>query len=122
MSQRSRRWALLPALVALVVQLVVLYAPSGLGSGSFPHGDKLVHATVFALPVFFALLARLPGAAVVTVAALHAPGSEIVQARLLAERAGDPWDAVADLVGVGLGVLAAVVVGRRDAGPDRDRW
>lgn len=122
MSPRSRRWALVPALVAVVVQLVVLYAPSGVGSPPFAYFDKLVHAAVFALPVFFALLARLPRGAVVTVAALHAPVSEVVQARLLAARAGDPWDAVADLVGVGLGVLAALVVGRRDAGPDRDRW
>ena len=69
MSPRSPRWALAPALVALLVQLVVVYAPSGVGTPLFAHVDKLVHVAVFALPVFFAVLARLPdGALVVNVA------------------------------------------------------
>lgn len=105
-----------------MLQFVVLYAPSAPGSGSVPYADKLVHAGIFALPVFLALLARLPLLAVVPVVALHAPVSEVVQARLLTGRAGDPWDAVADLVGVGLGVLAAGAVGRQRAGRDADRW
>ena len=91
---------MLPAVVAVLLQLVVLYSPSGAGSPALPHVDKLVHAAVFALPVFFALLARAPRPAVVTAGLLHAPVSEVVQARLLAERAGDPWDVVADVVGI----------------------
>lgn len=122
MSPGSRRWALAPALVALLVQLVVIYAPSGVGGGSFPYGDKIVHVAVFALPVFFAVLARLPVLPVVTVMALHAPVSEVVQGRLLASRSGDPWDAVADVAGVALGALAAILANRRTAGPDVDRW
>ena len=122
MSLRTRRWALAPAVAAVVLQLVVLYAPSGVGAAPFAYSDKLVHACVFALPVFFALVARLPWLPVVTVAALHAPVSEVVQARLLVDRAGDPWDAAADLVGVGLGVLAASQAHRRRAGPPVDRW
>ena len=109
--QRGR--SLLPAAIALVVQLVVVYAPSGGGAAPFPNFDKLVHVTVFALPVLFALLARLPLVPVVVVMALHAPVSEVVQATLLPHRSGDPWDAVADLTGVALGALVATVVLRR---------
>lgn len=121
MSRRSRGRALLAGFAALLLQLVVLYAPSAPGGPSVAHADKLVHATVFALPVLLLLLARLPWLPVVALVGAHAPVSEVVQARLLSARAGDPWDAVADLVGVGLGALAAALVDRRDAGPEHDR-
>ncbi|WP_404381584.1 VanZ family protein [Knoellia locipacati] len=105
----SHRRSLLPAAVAVLLQLVVVYAPSGGGAAPFPYFDKLVHAGVFALPVFLGLLARLPLLPVAAVMAAHAPVSELVQAMLLPQRSGDPWDVVADLVGVGLGVLAATL-------------
>lgn len=111
---RLRGWSLLPAAVALLVQLVVVYAPSGGGTAPFPGFDKVVHVTVFALPVLLGLLARLPLVPVVVAMALHAPGSEVVQATLLLRRSGDPWDVVADLVGVALGALVATAVLRRD--------
>ena len=110
------------ALAALLLQLVVVYAPSGVGEPPFPSFDKVVHVGVFALPVFFAVLARLPAVPVVAVMALHAPLSEVVQHELLTQRSGDPWDAVADLVGVGLGALVAALVHRRVTGPQADRW
>lgn len=103
----TRRWTYLPALVAVLLQLVVLYSPSGGGVAPFPNFDKLVHCAVFALPVLFALLARLPLALVVGLAAVHAPVSELVQWSLLPHRSGDPWDVVADLVGVTVGTVAA---------------
>lgn len=99
--------------IALAVQLVVLYAPRGGGAPPFPNADKIAHATIFALPVLFALLARLRTGLVVGVAALHAPVSELIQWTLLPHRDGDVWDAVADLVGVGLGWLLARWLGRR---------
>ena len=108
-----RRRSLLPAGVALLLQLVVLYAPSGGGAAPFPYVDKLVHASVFALPVLLGLLARLPLIPVAAVLALHAPVSEVVQGTLLPQRSGDPWDAVADLAGVALGVLTARAVAAR---------
>lgn len=106
-AQRSAGWRLLPVGIALLLQVTVLYAPSGGGVPPFPYFDKLVHCAVFALPVFLGLLARLPLVPVVVAMVVHAPGSEIVQAVLLPNRSGDPWDAVADLAGVALGVLAA---------------
>ncbi|MFW5472028.1 VanZ family protein [Knoellia sp. CPCC 206450] len=107
---------MLPAAVAMVVQLAVVYAPSAGGAPAVPHLDKLVHAAVFALPVLFGLLARLPLVPVVAVMALHAPVSEVIQGTLLPQRSGDPWDAVADLVGVALGVVVATAVLRRSRG------
>ena len=72
-----------------------------------------MHCAVFALPALFALLARLPLTPVVVALAAHAPVSEIVQATLLPKRAGDPWDVVADLLGVCLGALTARLALRR---------
>ena len=125
---RARSRSLLPAAVALLVQFAVVYAPSAGGAPAVPHLDKLVHASVFALPVLFGLLARLPLAPVVGLMALHAPVSEVVQGTLLSQRSGDPWDAVADLVGVVLGAVVATAVLRRGgaritigAEPDRRR-
>ncbi|MDT0214618.1 VanZ family protein [Rothia sp. ARF10] len=112
-SGRARDRSLLPAAVAVIVQLAVVYAPSAGGAPGVPHLDKLVHASVFALPVLLGLLARLPLVPVVVVMALHAPVSEVLQGTLLPQRSGDPWDAVADLVGVALGAVVATVVLRR---------
>ncbi len=39
--------------------------------------------------------------------------SELVQHFLLPGRSGDPWDAVLDLVGVGVGAAALLVRARR---------
>lgn len=108
----TRRWSYVPLLAAVVVQCVLLYAPSGGGAAPFPNFDKLVHCAVFALPVFFALSARLPFVPVVALLALHAPVSELIQGSLLPNRSGDPWDVVADLVGVTLGVVAAQLARR----------
>lgn len=111
--QSSRYW-LVALAFALAVQVVVLYAPSVGGALPFPNADKLVHATVFAVPVVAALLARLRVSLVVGLAAVHAPVSELVQYTFLPHRDGDVWDAVADLVGVGLGwALARWLAARR---------
>jgi len=96
-----------PVLVAVVLQFVLLYSPSGGGTAPFPNFDKLVHCAMFALPVFFALLAGLPRVPVIAVLALHAPVSEFIQWTLLPNRSGDPWDVVADLVGVTIGAIGA---------------
>jgi hypothetical protein len=98
----------------VLVQLGVLYAPTSGGVAPFANFDKLVHMAVFLLPVLFALLARLPLWPVVAVMALHAPVSEVVQATFLPHRSGDPWDALADLTGVALGVLAATATRTRE--------
>ena len=44
--------------------------------------------------------------------AAHAVVSEVVQGAVLSARSGDVLDTVADLVGIGLGVLVWVLVGQ----------
>jgi len=111
-SPRGQRvWLVLLGL-SLLVQLVVLYAPSAPGGPELNGLDKVVHAGVFGAVVLTALLAGLPRRWVLGVLALHAPVSEVVQATLLPSRDGDVWDAVADLTGVGLALGAFLVIVR----------
>lgn len=95
--------------LALAVQLVVLYLPGspdgGLELPWLPGADKLVHALVFAVPTyFFGRLTRRVGL-VAGLFAVQAVVSELVQWRFIPYRDGDPFDALADLVGIGLAVL-----------------
>ena len=106
MTVDTRRWRV--ALVVLVaVHLGVLYAPDAGGAPTFPGIDKVVHVATFASVVFAGLRAGLAARWWVPVVAAHAVVSELVQHWLLPHRSGDPADVVADLAGVGLGVLAA---------------
>lgn len=93
--------------VAVAAQLVVLYLPGqATPSVALPGLDKAIHALVFAVPVW--LLARLTGR-VLLVAGIfvgHAIASEIIQARLIPGRMGDPWDLLADLLGIAAAVIA----------------
>lgn len=103
-----------------MVQLAVLYVPRApqLDVGGLPV-DKLVHALVFAVPVIALVAAGLPRSWVVGVMAAHAVLSEVLQGMLLADRSGDPWDVVADLVGVAIGAWV-VRPGGRWAWPPMD--
>ena len=86
---------------------VVLFSPSGGGVSPFPGSDKLVHLGLFALLAATARW-RFGGRPVVlAVLALYAVVSEVVQGVLMATRSGDPFDVVADLLGVALGWLLA---------------
>lgn len=114
MALTARRSVLLGLLAAsLLFQLVTLYSPAVPGTLPFPHADKVVHAGIFAAPVGLALLAGVDRRLVLGLAAVHAPVSELIQALVLRDRAGDLVDVLADLVGVALGALVAAVVTRR---------
>jgi VanZ family protein len=120
---RPGAWPVVAVLAGLAVlaHLYGLYRATGPPSPSwFPHADKLEHLVGFAGPVALVLLAvglraRSRGAtlsrrACVLVAALfgaHAVVSELVQHAFYTTRSGDPLDALADGVGVLLGVLVA---------------
>lgn len=107
-------WFLL--LVTLVVQLVGLYAPSAPGPAGPPGSDKVGHLLAFAVP---AALAWLLGARWLVVALVgHALVSEPIQGWVAPNRTPDPFDALADLVGVALGVALAMTVRRRSATMD----
>ncbi len=108
---RAGRAGLLVLLaVAVAVQLVVLYSPDGGGPLLFPQSDKVVHVTVFLVPVALAVVAGFRPRLVVAVFAAQAVLSEVVQAVFLPHRSGDVLDAVADLTGVALGVLVGMLV------------
>ena len=92
---------------ALLVNLVVLFWPSGVGGGGPDHVDKLVHAASFAALAWTGMRAGLPAGLLLVALAAHAVTSEVVQATVLPDRSGDPWDVVADLVGVAVGHGAA---------------
>jgi hypothetical protein len=114
-STRSR--ALLPGAVAvLVLHLAALYWPSVGIVGPVSWTDKVVHLLLFAVPTYAVGLALRSLWAAVIAFALHAPLSELIQHRLLPHRSGDVWDAVLDLVGVG--IAATLLVVRRNT----DRW
>ncbi len=102
MTAARRDWAVFA--VAVLLQLVVLYAPSTAGP-SAANADKLVHFAIFALVAWAGRRVGLPVVPLVVVLVAHALLSEVVQATLLDERSGDPWDVVADVIGIGVGVL-----------------
>ena len=115
------------ALVSLGVHLWGLYRDHGPPSvGWFPDLDKLEHLVGFGLPCFLVLLAlhlhvaasgrALGGRAVALVVGafvLHAVVSEVVQGEAYTTRSGDPIDALADVVGTALGLLALLGLRRR---------
>ena len=118
-SRGRRQGAVVAFVLAVLVQvyLLYLYDPGPSADVSIPHADKIVHAVLFAGPAFLAVLTRLPLHIILPLLILHAPVSELVQHRLIAGRAGEPFDVVADLVGVGLGMLAGRVLRRFRQGP-----
>ena len=74
---------------------------------------RLVHAAVFGAVAWAGCRAGVPHRVLVPLLVAQAVVSEVVQARLLAGRSGDPADVVADLVGTGLGLLIAHRPGTR---------
>lgn len=88
------------------------YLPEVRGSAvgaALPGADKIVHVAVFALTVWAAgrLLAprrRFPMGWVVIIAILHAGLIELIQGVALPDRAADPADVLADMIGIALGV------------------
>ncbi len=111
--------------LALTVQLYGLYRPIGpLEPTWFPQADKIGHLLVFAMPVALILLTLTwyaarrsatvsPRAIAVVVGAFagHAALSEVIQDRLYVSRVGDPWDLLADGLGIALGLMIFVALG-----------
>lgn len=114
---RGWPWVLFAA--ACIINLVGVYWPSQPGPDALlgiPHLDKVAHLGLFAAVAFTGLLAGLRSLPLGAVLVGHAVLSELVQAAY-ADRSGDPFDAVADLGGVAVGLLVGHVVLRgRTAG------
>lgn len=99
---------------AVAVNLAVVFAPQPDVPGQgVPGLDKVVHVGVFAAVAVTGLRAGVPGRWLVPVLLTHAVTSEVIQARLLPDRSGDPWDALADAVGVALGWALHRAMARR---------
>lgn len=105
-------WLLLVVLLVAQVWALYLLVP-GVGEPLVPGQDKVGHAVIFGLPFALALLLR---AWPVTLGLfVHAVVSEPLQGLLTASRIADPWDLVADLIGMVLATLAVrLIVKRRD--------
>jgi VanZ family protein len=98
--------------VAVLVSLVVLFAPAGEVPSAPPGVDKLVHLAVF---LALAVTGRWAGFRTTVLAGLlvaYAAVSEVIQALTPLERSGSVADWVADVVGLGLGLRAWALVGR----------
>ncbi|MGW0230206.1 hypothetical protein ACWDWO_17975 [Actinopolymorpha singaporensis] len=101
--------------LACVLNLYGLYAPSEPGPVlSFSYADKLAHFATFASVAWTGGRAGVPVRWLAGILVLNAVGSEIVQGTLMAQREGDPFDVLADVVGITLG-LALARAGRRFA-------
>lgn len=118
-SLRDRRVWLVLFVLAVVVQLVALYYPDPPGGGDARGLDKVVHAAVFLAPALLGLLAGARPAVLAPLLIAHAVVSELVQQFALPGRGGDPWDAVADIVGVAIGMAlgSALLLRARRARP-----
>ncbi len=92
---------------AVLVQLGVLYAPRAADPAPGLPLDKVVHVALFAAVAWTGLRAGVPRRPLVALLLAHAVVSEVVQGTLLPHRSGDVRDALADAVGVLVGVLVA---------------
>jgi len=109
----GKRWLRGALAGSIVVHLLALYWPR-VDVGEAPQGgDKLTHLALFGGPVLAAVFALRRPWLIVALLALHAPFSEWAQSAFLPDRSGDPADAVADLIGVLLGVKVGLLARRR---------
>lgn len=114
------------AVMAIAVQCFGLYRAGGPPeAGLFPGVDKVQHLLGFAVPVFLVLttrwwprpgrpagLSRRSGIVVTVVFLAQALVSELVQGFFLLLRSGDPFDGLADALGVALGWAAFLFLTR----------
>jgi hypothetical protein len=108
----------------LLVHLLALYWPRIEIEGAPQDADKWTHLLLFGAPVgaaFLAVGSMRWLAWLVVLFLLHAPVSEILQARLLPGRSGDVRDALFDAAGVVLGVGLGTLLRRRATRPRAGR-
>lgn len=99
--QRPRTGWLIALIVVLILHLIALYTPGSPQPGELDYLqlDKIVHFALFGVPTYLAI--RMGGPKwVVWLIIIHAPISELVQWQFIPFRSGDPFDLLADLLGV----------------------
>ncbi|WP_051279845.1 VanZ family protein [Hellea balneolensis] len=87
--------------------------PSGTG-GAIPHLDKVLHLIVYAvlaggIAIAWPKLSRL---SVFWVCVIFGAALEVAQGLIGTGRTASLWDGLANTLGAGLGVYAAVIIGR----------
>jgi VanZ family protein len=103
---------------AVVAQLVALYWPRPVETGSTLPIDKVVHALIFGAVMWTGARAGLPPRPLAAVLAVHAGVSEVLQATVL-DRDGNLPDAVADVAGIAL-AWALLAAGSRSRNRNRN--
>ena len=95
---------------ALALQLYGVYAPREAGPDTgIPQIDKVAHCFLFGAVAFTGLKVGLPARWLLGALAANAVVSELVQHWFLPQRDGDPFDTLADLIGVALGAWLVTV-------------
>lgn len=108
------RWRIVLA-VAVAVQCYALYWPSPPTVDTGLPLDKAVHLLLFGGVALIGVLAGVQRGLLVGALLVQAVVSELVQGTM-AGRSADGWDLLLDVIGIGLGVAAGVLVsGRRRA-------
>jgi VanZ family protein len=98
----------LPFVLVVLVSVVVLFSPaSATPSGLPPGADTLTHLVLFAALAWTGRRAGLPVGGLAVGLVAYAVASEVLQAVLPFGRSADPLDAVADVVGAALGLIAS---------------
>lgn len=106
-----------PVTFALLVSVVVLFAPASGLPTALSGADKLVHLALFTLLAVAARFAGTAAWAVLALLAAYAALSEVLQALLPIGRDGNVPDGLGDVAGVLLGVAAYAGVRRLVTAP-----
>jgi VanZ family protein len=96
----------LPFVLVVLASVVVLFSPASAPSGLPPGVDKLTHLGLFVALAWTGRRAGLPVGRLAVGLVAYAVASEVLQAVLPFGRSADPLDAVADVVGAALGLIA----------------
>ncbi|MEU4602867.1 VanZ family protein [Kribbella sp. NPDC023972] len=93
---------------ACLLQLYGVYSPSQAGPDvGLPLADKIAHLFLFGSVAFLGLKAAVPARWLLLALVGNALISELVQHFALSQRSGDPFDSLADLLGVAVGAWLA---------------
>jgi VanZ family protein len=102
-SVRARLWQA-AFVLACLIQLYGLYSPHQAGPPTgIPNDDKVAHLLLFGSVAYLGLRVGVQARLLLTLLIANAVVSEVVQHFLLPDRSGDPFDSLADLVGVAVG-------------------
>jgi VanZ family protein len=102
-SVRVRLWQA-AFVVACLIHLYGLYSPRQAGPQmNIPNIDKVAHLVLFGSVAYLGLRVGVRARLLLGLLVANAVVSELVQHFLLPNRSGDPFDSLADLVGVAVG-------------------